>query len=104
MAETKNGRELFDMLAKVLLRCFVMGYCVLLLWAGVFLVGGYLTYDIAARLFGLSPHEVDMVNYCGMAFVKLIVILFFLIPYLAIRLVLRKAADDSPLGSPSFRS
>ena len=35
-------------------------------------------------------HEVDLINYCGMAAMKVIAVMFFLLPYIAIRLVLRK--------------
>ena len=90
MTESNNVNELFDTLAKILLRCFVMGYVLLLVWFIVSFFGGGLIYGIGGKLFGLTPHEVDLINYCGMAFVKCAVILFFLIPYIAIRLVLRK--------------
>jgi len=71
-----------------LLRCFVLGYLLLLLWFVVYVLAG--DFGIAGKLFGLTPHEVDKINYCGMAFVKSAVLLFFLLPYIAIRLVLRK--------------
>jgi hypothetical protein len=90
MTESKNVDELFDTLAKVLLRCFVLGYFLLLLWLVVFVFAGDLIYGIGSKLFGLMPHEVDMIHYCGMAVVKCAVLLFFLFPYIAIRLVLRK--------------
>jgi hypothetical protein len=48
-------------------------------------------YGIAGKLFGLALHEVDVINYCGMAVVKVAVVLFFLFPYIAIRLVLRRS-------------
>jgi hypothetical protein len=88
MAESKDVNELFDTLAKILLRCFVLGYLLLLLWFVVYVLAGDL--GIARNLFGLTPHEVDMINYCGMAVVKGAVLLFFLCPYIAIRWVLRK--------------
>lgn len=90
MTESRNGNELFDTLAGVLLRCFVLGYALLLLWAAVYLAAGDVLYVPAARLFGLTPHEVDLIQYCGIAFVKCVVLLFFLLPYVAIRWVLRR--------------
>lgn len=89
MSESNNVNELFGTLAKILLRCFVLGYVLLLIWFVVSLVATGMIYGIG-KLYGLTPHEVDLVNYCGMAVVKSIVLLFFLIPYIAIRLVLRK--------------
>jgi Family of unknown function (DUF6868) len=92
MTESKNANELFlfDTLAKILLRCFVLGYVLLLLWAVVYLFAGVLIYGIADKLFGLTRHEADLINYCGMALVKCAVILLFLIPYIAIRWTLRQ--------------
>ena len=43
-------------------------------------------------MFGLSPHDLSLIHYGGMAFLKLVVILFFLFPWAAIKLVLRKRA------------
>jgi hypothetical protein len=39
----------------------------------------------------LSQHELSIIHYSGMAFVKLVVICFFFFPWLAIRFVLWKA-------------
>lgn len=89
MTESNNVNELFDTLAKIMLRCFVLGYVLLLLWFVVSLVATGLIYGIG-KLYGLTPHEVDLINYCGMTGVKCVVLLFFLIPYIAIRLVMRK--------------
>ena len=47
-------------------------------------------YRLHGAMFGLSGHELSVIHYCGMAFVKLSVILFFFFPWLAIRLVLKK--------------
>jgi hypothetical protein len=41
-------------------------------------------------MFGLSRHDLSLIHYTGMAFVKLCVFLFFF-PWLAVRLVLGKA-------------
>ena len=49
-------------------------------------------HDLHGKMFGLSEHELDLIHYCGIAFVKLCVFLFFLFPWLAIKLVTNKAA------------
>ncbi|MCY2989099.1 MAG: hypothetical protein NTY19_14685 [Planctomycetota bacterium] len=54
------------------------------------MLAGDLLYSLHGKMFGLAAHELDLIHYCGMAFVKLSVILFFLFPWAAIRLVLRK--------------
>src|SRR5262245_60148959 len=91
MSEFKDADGLLDALGKVLLRCFVLGYLLLLLWFGAYLLAGDLLYRINGPLFGLSQHEMNLMHLYGIVFVKCCVILFFLFPYVAIRLVLRKA-------------
>jgi len=92
MSDARNVNDLFDTLARVLLRCFVMGYGVVVLWFVLSLTAGDLIYGrLGGKLYGLTPHEVDLVNYCGIAIAKGIVILFFLCPYIAIRWAQRRA-------------
>ena len=91
MPGSSSTYELFDTLAKVLIRCFVLGYLFLLLWFGVFLLAGDLIYRLNGPLFDLSQHEVNLMHFYGIVFVKCCSILFFLFPYIAIRLVLRRS-------------
>ena len=47
--------------------------------------------SLHGSMFGLSPNGLNLIHYCGIGLVKLVVICFFFFPWLAIRLVLRKA-------------
>ncbi|NUQ61846.1 MAG: hypothetical protein HUU20_05120 [Pirellulales bacterium] len=85
---TTEIHELLDTVAKVLLRCFVLGFLLLLLWFFAYLAGGDVIYH-QGTWFDLTPHEINVIHYCGMGLVKGCMLLFFLFPYLAIRLVLR---------------
>ncbi|HEV3384699.1 MAG TPA: hypothetical protein VG097_07780 [Gemmata sp.] len=89
MTESKNVNESFDKLAKILLRCFVLGYFLVLVWFVIYLTLGDMNNRIG-KLFDLTPHEVGVINYCGLAMMKGANLLFFLCPYIAIRWVLRK--------------
>lgn len=82
--------EWLDVVAKLLLRCWLFGFLLLLLWFGMFMLAGDVIYNLHGKMFGLSPHELSLIHYSGMAFVKLTVILFFFFPWAAIKLVLRK--------------
>ncbi|MHC4945278.1 MAG: DUF6868 family protein [Planctomycetota bacterium] len=73
------------MLEGVLLRCFIYGFVLLLFWFVLFLVAGGWIYDFHSSMFEITRHDFDMMNYNGMALVKGVVILFFLLPYLAVR-------------------
>lgn len=90
MADPKTT-DFFDTLAKVLLRCGVLGYVLLLLSVGLLLIAGDPIYRLNGNLFGLSKHELELIIYECIVLMKVIVLLFFWIPWLAIRLVLRKA-------------
>jgi hypothetical protein len=91
MSTTQNT-EFFDTLAKVLLRCGLFGYLLLLLSVGVRLFAGETIWRLNSNLFGLSKHELELIIYGCIVAIKLVALLFFLIPWLAIRLVLRKAS------------
>ena len=90
MLEPEKTQELLETIAKILLRCFVLGYLLLLAWFGVYLLAGDAIYRLNGPLFGLTQHEMNRMHFYGIVFVKCCVLLFFLIPFLAIRLVLRK--------------
>ena len=91
MIDFNQTDELLDTISKILLRSFVLGFLFLLLWAACYvLIPGPIYAQ--GKWFGLSPHEMDVIHYCGMAFVKMCVLMFFLFPYISIRLVLRGKA------------
>ncbi len=52
--------DLLDAVAKVLGRCFVLGFLFLFLWAGAYLLGGDLIYR-QGNMFHLAPHEIDLI-------------------------------------------
>ena len=77
-----------DVVAKVLLRCWIFGFVLLFIWFGVFLSGA--VHGLHGPLMDLSDRDLNVIHYSGMAFLKLVVLCFFLFPWLAIRLVLGK--------------
>lgn len=93
MLKSNQTTEFFDILAKVLLRCTVLGFLLLMFWFGAVMLAGDLVYAVHGAMFGLGPHELQTIHYCGMGLVKLLIGCFFLIPWISIRLVLSKHAD-----------
>ena len=59
MIESKNVIEWFEALARILLRAFVFGYGVVLIWFVVYLIAG--DVGIGEKLFGLTSHEVGLI-------------------------------------------
>ena len=92
---TDSTRDFFDTLAKVLIRCWLLGTLLLLFSFVVFMLTGDIIDDIHGRWFGVTPHELDLIIYGGMGLHKLCVNVFFLFPWLAIRWVLWKEKHEA---------
>jgi hypothetical protein len=76
-----------DELREVLLWCVAINYAVLLLWFGVFTLAHDWVYRMHSRWFRLSPDMFDAINYAGVAVYKIGIILFFVVPLIALHLV-----------------
>ncbi len=83
-------RELFETVAKVLLFCLILGLVLQLTTLGAVLGMGDIIHDLHSALFGLSSHESDLITAGYSALIKVFTAIFFLIPWVAIRIVLRK--------------
>jgi hypothetical protein len=81
--------DFFDTVARVLLRCWLMGFALVLLVFGAYELAGGFIHRMHGGMFGLTAHELDVIFYCAMGFIKLCVLVFFLIPWAAIRLTRR---------------
>tara|TARA_B100000809_G_scaffold243395_1_gene268363 strand:+ start:158 stop:433 length:276 start_codon:yes stop_codon:yes gene_type:complete len=90
---TDSTRDFFDTLGKVLCRCWIFGFLLLMFCFGFYMLAGGFAQQLHGNMFGLSKHELDVIFYCGMGLFKLFVIVFFFFPWLAIRLVLRTSAE-----------
>jgi hypothetical protein len=84
-----DNRKTLELVSAVLLRCFLLGVALQVIWFVMVLLMGDWAHSIHARIFDVSKKEFDLLCYYGMAFVKTIVILGFLIPWAATKLVLR---------------
>jgi hypothetical protein len=89
MDESSSFLGALELLSAILLRCFAIGVAVVLLWFFFFLIGGDAIYAIHGKWFSISRPGFDLLNYYGMAFIKVCNFMLFLVPYLAIRMVLK---------------
>jgi hypothetical protein len=80
---------LLNAIAIILLRCWICGFVLLLIWLGVTQLMSDLIHNLHGPMFGLSNHELDVIFYCGMGLLKLCVLTLFFIPWISIKLVLR---------------
>jgi len=73
--------------ARILLRSAALGALLLLVWALQFVAAPGLI-QAQGKWIGLSEHEMSLINYCGLGLLKILVLVLFVIPYIAVRLVL----------------
>ncbi len=88
---TKDEQNnLLEAAAGVCLRCFVLAFCLLLLSFVFYLLAADWAYSIHSRWFDITRLQFTLMYYYVMAFMKIASFLFFLFPYIAIKLILRK--------------
>jgi hypothetical protein len=90
MQESTQTDDLLETLAKILLRCWIFGLILLLFWWGAVMLAGDLVLGVHGDISNLTRPQLNVIHYCGMGLTKLAVSLFFFIPWISIRLVLKK--------------
>lgn len=83
-------KDFFNRVADILLWCFFLSIALVIFWFVFYLTAGGRAYGIHSRWFELSRHDFDLMFYYAMAFVKVCSIVCFLLPYIAIKLTVRK--------------
>jgi hypothetical protein len=76
-----------DIIAGILLRCFLGGMVLLTVWFTWFVFAGDWIYQIHSGWFQIPKQGFDAIHYAGMAVTKIAIILFFLLPWIAIKLM-----------------
>lgn len=72
---------------QILLWCVGINYCILLVWFGVFVFAHGWLYTLHDRWFKITVESFDTIHYACMAGYKIGVLLFFLVPLLALCVV-----------------
>jgi len=81
--------------ATILIRSFLFGLAFLVLWFILYLIVPGRMFQINLKWFNISQPDFELINYCGMGVLKMGILLFFLLPYLAIRSMLGKKEERS---------
>ncbi|PTB84819.1 hypothetical protein C9927_01635 [Pseudidiomarina aestuarii] len=74
---------------EVLLWCWVVNYGVLALWFVVLTAFRERLYNLHGKWFPLSRESFDQMHYMSMAIYKVLVIVFFLVPWIVMEFVIR---------------
>lgn len=71
----------------VLLWCAAMNFALLGVWSLLFVFSHEWLHRLWCRWFRLSVEQFAAINFAGIVFYKVAIILFFLTPYLALRFI-----------------
>ncbi len=85
-----DPKALMEAKAKIMISCFLWGIVLLLIWFLIFIFLGDWAFSVYSQMFRMTHHEFDLINYCGMMAVKLVLFFFFLIPYIAIKRAIKR--------------
>ena len=96
MKNAERNDIFLQTLATILIRSFLFGLAFLLLWFLLYVIVPGWMFEINAKWFNVGKRDFDLINYFGMGFVKISILLFFFFPYLAIRSMLRRRERKSP--------
>jgi len=87
--EFTSGDNL-EILARILIRCFIGGILLLMIWFIGFTFFGDCIYELHSKWFLMPRQTFNAIHYADMAFIKILLIVLFLLPYIAIRLEAKK--------------
>ncbi len=79
-----------EVIAGILIRCFLGGILLLSVWFLCFALAGDWIYQLHSRWFAIPRPAFDTLHYALMAVTKIALLLFFLLPWIAIRLISKK--------------
>jgi hypothetical protein len=65
----------------------ILNYVLLLIWVVVATVGRRSTFKLTARLFRVTPEQIDLLNVCGITLYKMGIFLFNIVPCVALYIV-----------------
>ncbi len=87
---TQKYRQVAEIFASFAWRALLLGYLILVIWMGMMLWPGDVLCHFQQKLFDLTLHECNIVLYGGIGLFKLLLIVCYLIPWLALRWLLHR--------------
>ncbi|MDR3690358.1 MAG: hypothetical protein P4L46_13335 [Fimbriimonas sp.] len=78
-----------QILKETLLWCFLINYGLLIFWVLTVILHWNGLYDTCAKWFGVPRAKVDGINFAGLIAYKIAIIVFALVPFLALTIATR---------------
>ncbi|MFA6317291.1 MAG: DUF6868 family protein [Elusimicrobiota bacterium] len=72
---------------RFLLWCTILNLAILCFWFAMVVWNRDLIHQLHGRWFSITPERFDAIHYAGMAFYKILILVFNLTPWLAIRII-----------------
>ena len=88
-ANDQNSKQTLcqlELIANVLIRSFIIGILFLLIWFISYITG--LINSIHGSLFNIPKETLNVIHYTGMMIAKMFIFNVFLVPYVAIKMVI----------------
>ena len=82
--------KVMDIIAKITIRCFFLCFMMLLIWFLFYLIAGDFMYQASTKLYDITQHEFEIIHYCGIMLLKIFTFTFFLFPYVACKMCMKK--------------
>jgi hypothetical protein len=76
-----------EMARNALLWCAVLNYGLVVVWFLLYVLAREWLYRLWGRWFRLTAEQLDTINFAGMVLYKVGILLFNLVPYVALRIV-----------------
>jgi hypothetical protein len=76
-----------EILSNFLFWCAVVNYSILIVWFAAFSLARERIYAIHGKWYPISSEQFNAVNYAGAAVYKILVLVFNLVPYIALRII-----------------
>ncbi|MCP4169147.1 MAG: hypothetical protein GY758_00045 [Fuerstiella sp.] len=86
---TDQLKEVLNAVGSFLFYCWLYGFVLLLIGFGVTQLMAQPVYKLHGAMFGMSSHEPERFFYSWLGLIKLNVLTFFFIPWLAVKSLLR---------------
>ncbi|GLX84621.1 hypothetical protein tloyanaT_08730 [Thalassotalea loyana] len=76
-----------ELAVKLLAWCLILNYGVLLLWFIILVLAKPFLFKMHSRWFDISYEQFNQMNYIAFALYKILVFVFFLAPYVGLKLL-----------------
>ena len=83
----KDNVMTLEIIRDVFAWCSVINIALLLCWFIIFSLARGWIYKMHSKWYNLSPDAFDAIHYAGIVFFKMLILVFNLVPYLAMRIV-----------------